>query len=291
MMGMLTSRSYPPSAALAPYITRHYIFSAAFPGDFELVDQLLAENALVRILQLGDWAAEVEPGVWRDGRKVVLFGANSKPMRVRVRGAFRIIGFAFRPCGWRGLFHQPASEFANQMLPLADIWGDAADRLYDHAAGLTEDADIIAVVESEIVRRLDYIGTGQIDAAMRVFESIARHDSKRQVQDVVAHLGLSERQFERQCLIGFGHTPKLILRRSRFLDMATAIRGLGDPSDEELAALRYFDQSHRNREFRRFIGMTPSQFAHTPTPLFTAGLQFRLERKSDTKEDWTESIK
>ncbi|MCF8708888.1 DUF6597 domain-containing transcriptional factor [Rhizorhapis sp. SPR117] len=289
-MGMLTSRSYPPSAALAPYIARHYIFSAALPDDFELVDQLLAENAFVRILQRGDWAAEVEPGVWRDGRKVVFFGASSKPLRVRVRGAFRIIGVAFRPCGWRGLFRRPASEFADRMLPLADIWGDAADRLYDNVARLTEDADIVAAVETELLRRLDYIGTRHIDRAMAVFEFIARHDSKRQVQDVAAQLGLSERQFERQCLTGFGLTPKLILRRSRFLDMATAIRGLGDPSDDELAALRYFDQSHRNREFRYFIGMTPQQFAHTPTPLFTAGLQFRLERKIGPRDDWTENI-
>ena len=63
--------------------------------------------------------------------------------------------------------------------------------------------------------------------------------------------------------------------------MAAALRGFGNASDEELAALRYFDQSHRNREFRRFIGMTPGQFAATPTPLLTAGLELRELRKAE----------
>src|SRR3546814_14999970 len=52
-----------------------------------------------------------------------------------------------------------------------------------------------------------------------------------------------------------------------------------DLSDEDSADLRYFDQSHRNRDFRRFIGMTPQTFAQTPTPLFTASLKLRLEHR------------
>ena len=57
--------------------------------------------------------------------------------------------------------------------------------------------------------------------------------------------------------------------------MATAMRGFSSPSEEELAALRYFDQSHLTREFKRFAGMTPRAFERTTTPLFTAGLNLR----------------
>jgi len=41
--------------------------------------------------------------------------------------------------------------------------------------------------------------------------------------------------------------------------------------------LRYFDQSHLNREFRHFFGMTPGQFEKATTPLFTAGLKLRAD--------------
>src|SRR3546814_15635473 len=59
----------------------------------------------------------------------------------------------------------------------------------------------------------------------------------------------------------------------------SVIRDMGSQSDEDSADLRYFDQSHRNRDFRRFIGMTPQTFAQTPTPLFTASLKLRLEHR------------
>ena len=59
--------------------------------------------------------------------------------------------------------------------------------------------------------------------------------------------------------------------------MATAMRGFSDPDQELLAALRYFDQSHRTREFRHFIGMTPGTFEKAVTPLLTAGLKLRAE--------------
>jgi len=55
------------------------------------------------------------------------------------------------------------------------------------------------------------------------------------------------------------------------------MRGLSSPTERDLAELRYFDQSHLNREFRRFARMTPKQFENAVTPLQTAGLKLRQE--------------
>ena len=274
---MLLSRNYPPSPALAPYIARHYVFSAALPPDFEMIDRLLSETAFVRILLQGDWAAEVAPGDWQGAGPVPFFGANRGPMRVRVRGAFRIVGLALRPCGWRALCDRPASEFADRMLPFQQLWGDDARRLLDTVAPLGDDAAIVAAVEAVVRRR---IGAHPIDRGLERLEHIARHDSTTRVEAVASELDITTRQLERRCLDGFGHTPKMVLRRSRFLDMAAVMRGFGTVSDEALAELRYFDQSHRIREFKRFIGLTPAEFERTATPLLTAGLQLRAERKA-----------
>ena len=112
---------------------------------------------------------------------------------------------------------------------------------------------------------------------MNGFAAIARSDSTIRIDDAAAELGLSIRQLERRCLASFGLSPKAVLRRSRFLDMAMAVRGFSSPSEEQLAALRYFDQSHLTREFKRFAGMTPKAFERTVTPLFTAGLNLRSQ--------------
>lgn len=281
---MLASRNYAPSAALADIVARHYIFSVDAPDGFELVDKLLSETAFVRILMRGDWAAQVDTDQWVNVGPMVFFGPNSQPLTVRVRGGFLVIGIAFSPSGWRCLFDEPADRYTDTMLPFEQLWGERSGALHADLATLVganaADAEIIGAVERHM---LDYLGTRPAiapDAAMARFERLARNDSMMLIRDAAALVGLSSRQMERHCRASFGMQPKTVLRRSRFLDMASAMRGLSQPSAQELAALRYYDQSHRNREFRHFIGMTPGQFEATPTPLLTAGLELRELRKA-----------
>lgn len=280
---MLRSRSYAPSTALTPYIARHYVFSVDAPDSFELVDQLLSETAFIRILLKGDWSGEIAPDKWSNVGPMVFFGPNSKPFKVRVRGGFNVVGIALCPAGWRALFDQPASDFTDHMLPLSELWGEVSNRIHAAISAINpdDDAAIVAAIEQLFCERLETRGWQPPNPAMMAFELIARNDSITMIGDAAAQIGLSTRQMERQCKSTFGMTPKTILGRSRFLDMASAMRGLSQPSEEQLAGLRYYDQSHRNREFRRFIGMTPRQFEQSPTPLLTAGLELRNLRKAE----------
>jgi len=272
---MLLSRNYPPSPELEPYIARHYVFAADLPEELTLSDRLLSETAFVRILLRGDWQAEIAPGYWAGAGPVVFFGPNEFPLRVRVKGPFTVAGFAIHPGGWKSLFDRSARDYADQMIPLAAAWGNIADSLWAETQNETEDARLVTAMERAILARLAWIGLRTPDTRMNEFAEIARSDSTIRIDDAAAKIGLSVRQLERRCLATFGLSPKAVLRRSRFLDMATAMRGFSSPSEEELAALRYFDQSHLTREFKRFAGMTPRAFERTTTPLFTAGLNLR----------------
>ncbi|HWJ70688.1 MAG TPA: AraC family transcriptional regulator [Sphingobium sp.] len=274
---MLLSRNYAPSGDLAGYVRRYYVFHADLPDDFVLIDKLLSETTFIRVLLNGDWAAEVAPDQWMNFGRVPLMGANGVPRRVRVRGGFLVVGIAFRPSGWGGMFTQSACTLADHAVPLADCWGPMADRLHDDIAAARDDGGIVRAIEQILRERAARLGAPQPLPAMAAFEQIARHDSTILVRDAACQVGLSIRQLERQCYATFGHSPKAILRRSRFLDMAQALRGFSAPSEERLAALRYFDQSHLNREFRHFFQLTPGQFEKTGTPLFTAGLKLRAE--------------
>ncbi len=277
---MLLSRNYPPHDDLLPYIRRHYVFQADLPDDMVIEDSLLSETAFVRILLKGDWAAELAPGEWTKAGPVVLFGGNSRPFRVRVTGPFIVAGFAVRPSAWTSLFAQPAAHFADTMCDLSDAWDAEADAMHKAIVAASDDRGIVEGIEQSLRRQIAAINRPHTDAEMARFETIARTDSARKIETISEELGLSVRQIERRCLQSYGISPKAVMRRSRFLDMATALRGFSTPSEEELAQLRYFDQSHLNREFRHFSGMPPGAFAKAITPLFTAGLKLRDEGKS-----------
>lgn len=276
---MLLSRTYRPSADLAPYIRRFYVFEAPLPEGAVIEDFLLSETAFVRCLLRGDWAAQTNPGEWNTAGNVVFFGANSRPLRVRVKGGFAVTGFAIRPSGWHALFSESHQTLANKMLPLQQLWGQLADTLFAGVASAADDAGQLAAMESAIKQQIAVVRSPDVDAQMARFEVFARTDSTMRVEDAAQELGLSVRQLERRCLATFGLTPKAILRRSRFLDTASVMRGFSTPTEPELDALRYFDQSHMNREFKMFTGMTPRTFANAVTPLQTAGLKLREESR------------
>ncbi len=276
---MLLSRTYHPSPALAPYIRRYYVFEAELPEDMVIEDFLLAETAFVRSLLKGEWTGEMAPGEWSRPSKTLLFGANETPFKVRVQGSFNVVGFAIRPVGWNALFDGSHHDFIDRLLPLEDVWGPLAGKLQSAMEAADTDDDKVSEMEAIVTERIAEIGKASTDPAIARFEAIARTDSTIRIDDVAKQLGLSVRQLERRCRAIFGLTPKAVLRRSRFLDMATAMRGFSSPSERDLAELRYSDQSHLNREFRRYTRMTPRQFELKVTPLQTAGLKLREESR------------
>ena len=278
MQIMLQSRNFAPSPDLTPFVRQHFVFRAPLPDDFVLIDQLLSETAMVRILLGGDWAAQYGSADWRSEGPTLLFGHNSKAFRVRVKGAFTVVGMSIRPSGWGALFNCKAETLTDSMWRLEELWGDAvAQDLYRRVAAANDDDAIVAAIEVTIRDQLKRIGSYAVDPAMRAFEDIARDDSTIRVADAGDVIGLGQRAMERRCCATFGMTPKAVLRRSRFLDMAAALRGMSQPDEEEQAALRFSDQSHLNREFRHFIDMTPGAFEKAPTPLLNAVLQLRVD--------------
>jgi AraC-like DNA-binding protein len=268
---------YPPASGLEPYIRRHYVFRAEMPADADIQDKMIAETAFIRIPLRGDWYVEGTGGDWEKANGPKIFGSNSKGFPLRVVGPFLILGCGIKPSGWKSLFNCSAHPLTDRMTSLEDMWGDVATDMMDRLNHDQTDEELVAIMDDAISKQVEKIGLKQTDSQIERFEMIGRLDSTVRVDDVARDVGLSVRQLERRSLESLGMTPKTFLRRCRFLDMAMTMRGFGNASDEDLAALRYFDQSHLNREFKRFVGMTPKTFQNAYTPLMTAGLQLRKE--------------
>ena len=272
--GLPVSLNAPPSADLAGYVARYYVTIIDQPADAVTEDFLLNETAMVRILVRGDWEAFTD-GEWRRWSGPLLLGAQAGALRVRARGPMAVAGFAIRPGGWFGLETAPASDFVDRVTQMTGNWGDA---LLAAAADIDDHHGTIVGMEAVVRDRVAALAIPPNESMAR-FETMARADPLISVSAAAAAIGRSQRQFERDVRRHFGHPSKTVLRRGRFLDMAAVMRGLAVPNADALAELRFYDQSHRNREFRLFTGMTPRMFEQTPTPLLTPGLEVRQQRK------------
>ena len=240
------SLSRAPSGDLARFVARFFILIIERPDDAVLEDFLLHETAYVRVPTEGRWETQIA-GKWIAYEGPMIFGAQRKRFPVRCTGPIVAAGFAVRPAAWLAFADKPAYLLA--------------DRLEQ-------------VVRERIAER-----NTRIDPALERFEAISRIDPGRTVADIARELGMIPRRLDRHVRAHFGHPPKTVLRRSRFLDMAAVLRGLAVPDADDLAEERFYDASHLNREFRLFLDMPPNRFRKTPTLLFTPGLEVRQQRK------------
>lgn len=272
--GLPVSLNLAPADDLSGYVARYYVTIIDQPADAVTEDFLLNETAMVRVLVRGEWEAFTD-GEWRRWSGPLLLGAQGRALKVRARGPMAVAGFAIRPGGWFGLETAPASDFVDRVMPIPGDWGDV---LMTAARDIDDHYGTIARMEAAVRARVAALDIPANETMAR-FEELARADPLISVSAAASEVGRSQRQFERDVRRHFGHSSKTVLRRGRFLDMAAVMRGLAVPSADALAELRFYDQSHLNREFRLFTGMTPREFDRTPTPLLTPGLELRQQRK------------
>ncbi|WEK44532.1 MAG: AraC family transcriptional regulator [Candidatus Sphingomonas colombiensis] len=266
------SRTPPPD--LAPFVARFFLLIIERPDDSILESFLLHETAYIRVPVIGQWETQVG-GRWVAYEGPMIFGAQRKRFPVRCAGPIIAAGFALRPAAWFAFSDLPAHRIADRLDPIDGAWGEAlrwacediyqTDRTFDRLEQVVRDR-----VNERAVK---------IDPALERFEAISRLDPSRPVADIARELGMIPRRLDRHVRAHFGHPPKTVLRRGRFLDMAAMLRGFSPTEDGEQALLRFYDASHLNREFRLFLDMPPKRFRDTPTLLFTPGLEVREQRK------------
>ena len=95
--------------------------------------------------------------------------------------------------------------------------------------------------------------------------------------ELAACVQASPRTLERICSRVFGFSPKLLLRRRRFMRSITDF--MLDPSLRWIGAIDavYHDQAHFVRDFRTFMGMKPSEYAELDKPIMGPVLRERDE--------------
>jgi len=278
--GLPLSHSRTPPADLTRYVARFFVLVIEQPDDLQLESFLLHENAFIRVPAVGHWETPVD-GRWSHFNGPLLFGAQRRRFPVRCTGPIVVAGFALRPAAWFAFSDMPAHRVADRVDPIDGAWGEALRWACEdiHQAEQTFDRLEQVVRERIAERRVT------IDPALERFEAISGLEPGRPVIDIARELGIVPRKLDRHVRAHFGHPPKTVLRRSRFLDMAAVLRGFSAAGDSDQAALRFYDASHLNREFRLFLDTPPNRFRNTPTLLFTRGLELREQRKQATASE------
>ena len=263
-------RFHLPSPPLRPYISSYYFTEVT---EAPIGDLLTPEWANLRFVLSGRWTVRfVRSGAVAD-RGSALFGPTSQAVEVRCEAPGATLGVGLLPLGWTQLLSAPAHAFADRCARLeAGAMGDFA-ALEAAIARASSDEDRVAAVDAHFRSRLVRQPT-PTPLLLRAHESLM-DPATRTARDFAAGLGVSERHAVRLAQDMFGFAPKLLLRRQRFLRTLAVISAdpktvWGDRLDDG-----YFDQSHFVRDFKWFMGCTPTTYFERPRPIISAAARAR----------------
>jgi AraC-like DNA-binding protein len=255
-----------PPADLARYFTTFYVTEVAVAGGGSINDFLHPEWGNLRFLSGGNALGE---------GPFLATGPSSRSVRFSMSTA-RLWGIGLLPLGWAKFVPTPAVSLANTVVdgnshpamasftPLAaSLFGAAPDQCGEMARII---AHFRARLDEPLAEEARILG---IHAAL-IDPDVAT------VAELVARSGASMRTVQRVCDRAFGFSPKLLLRRQRF--MRSLSQFMLDPSLKWIGAMdsHYHDQAQFVRDFHQFMGMTPRRYADMPHPVLDVFVRERM---------------
>ena len=269
-------RFYPPPEDLRGYFTTFYCTDID-PGEAgTLQDSLHPEWAGLRFFSTNLGRCWFEGGGEITDASFVATGPSSHPLHF-ILPQTRLWGIGLLPLGWAKYIDHTASDCANlvcdgfkhpaiaHIVPLAEqIFGEVPDEAVELARIIAFFRGLKTNDPVDERRILD------IHAALVDPQVVS-------VSDLVDRVAASQRTIERLCYRHFGFSPKLLLRRQRF--MRSLAQFMLDPSLKWIGAMdpNYHDQAQFVRDFREFMGLSPREYAAQPHPVLERFLHERMK--------------
>ncbi|MEM7667035.1 MAG: helix-turn-helix domain-containing protein [Pseudomonadota bacterium] len=273
----VTLRFALPSADLRPYVTTYYRTEVATsPSEPVLEDYLHPEWPNLRFMDAGLSQSAIGAAPLSDTPAFAVAGPTSRATRFRSRSG-KSWGIGLMPLGWAAFVDAPAGDYADRVVdgmvdPALSAFRPLARALSNSSGSFAEE---LALIEAHIE---SLVGKEARDAqAITAINTALVDPELSTVADLAAKVDMNIRSLERLSRRAFGFTPKLLLRRQRFL--RSLAQFMLDPSLKWLSTLdhQYHDQAHFVRDFRRFMGMSPSAYAKLEKPFLIAAARARME--------------
>lgn len=277
LAGAVSTQFFMPSAELAPYISTYYCTEFAIGQDEIVADWLHPEWANVRLSDSGNWRAGICGREFGKLPAIIGTGPTCMATRFEIEGPTRTWGIGILPSGWQRLLDWPASQAADTTFDCEaptpfSVFAPLAGSVF---VGQPDPQAEAGRIDRFLLDLLSHRPPHEDEAKVRAAHAALLDDGVTSVGDLAARLGISARSLERLSLRAFGFSPKLLLRRQRFL--RSLAQFMLDPSLSWIKTLdcHYVDQAHFVRDFKRFMAMSPSSYAALDHPVLRSAARAR----------------
>ena len=258
---------HPPPDALASVLHCLWTFEdEAASGEPQ---RIVPDGRCELIVHVGEPYREVGAD-WAQPR-IVFAGQLTRPLWLEPTGRSQVIGARFRPAAARAFAGGSMRRATDRRMSLGELepglaWPEAG--LLGRMPSMQARVDAVAAWVAARIAALALPDDLAVSIAAQRIEAGA---GDIDVDALAAEAGVGRRQFERRFVAQVGIPPALLANVFRFRRVFDAIeRQSSRPWTDAAVSAGYFDQSHLIRDFRRFVGCTPTEFAASRPGLATA---------------------
>jgi AraC-like DNA-binding protein len=263
-----------PSEPLRRFLSAYYLFDFASPERIE--DCSVPEWGNIRVIYAGgfDYAPGTDAFQYRD--VPIIQGPSSKAVRFRVTDC-SMVGIGVLPEGFARFWKIDLATIADQSAILETVMGTSADALARAVAQADSVETRFAAVDSHFLQLLRASPEPKHCADVARVHALLNKPEIANIEQLAEAARMTPSALARFCKKRFGFPSKLLLRRQRFLRMLEALHARPYAEWPDFLDPQYVDQSHMIRDFKYFMGQTPSQYLAQPRLVQQASAAHRAD--------------
>jgi AraC-like DNA-binding protein len=187
-------------------------------------------------------------------------GQATQRYQLALSGTIGMVGVVFKPAALATFFNLPMYELTEARLDLATVLGKPVQELGNRIAEAKHRGQRLQLVENWLLQ-LHREKAGNLDGIDVAANLILDRTGNVEVEELLREVFMSRRQFERKFFAKVGVSPKYYIRIRRIGQVCNLLAHQ-QKADWQLliGAGGYFDQAHFIKEFKHFMGKTPSQY-------------------------------
>jgi AraC-like DNA-binding protein len=265
-----------PSQELLPYI-KHYLFLES-EGNIIKKLRLFSDGNMGMVFCLSDSFISTDKS--NNLPHSFIYGQISEFRDLYLTNDTSFIVVVFQPDGVYKLLGLSANELRDKIISIDDIFGNQGLLLRDKIMSLHKLEDRLSALNRffrESVTKHTLSNQLLIQASLNF---ITTHKGTVTIQQLVKHIGYTERHIERAFRESIGISPK---KFGNIIKLHSFLKLLKDKSAKNnLTAIcydaGYFDQSHLIKEFKKYTGITPGEYLNDTNRLTINFMEFNPGR-------------
>jgi methylphosphotriester-DNA--protein-cysteine methyltransferase len=270
----LSLRIVQPSEPLRPFLTAYYLSEIDSPTPFD--DLSVPEWGNIRLIYEGGFHIRSGLNAGRYTDHPIIQGPASKAVRFTVQNC-RMLGIGLLPAGFARFWDINLSTMADRSEPLDLVIGEMAARLTEAVANASSAGEQFKIVDDFLLGLLRNARPGTASHDVSQIHAMLNDPAISHMEQMADALRMTPSALARFCKRRFGFPPKLLLRRQRFLRMLDVLHERPYAEWPDFLDPQYTDQSHMIRDFKYFMGMSPTQYLALPRMVQKASALHRSE--------------